>query len=181
MQVAERPARWLRDSGRVENRLERTLSKRCVSVMRNGYGMLGYGILPDVMATADAVQHIAVSCKEEFDFSCSQRFHARTRARRARGAFAGRSLSMAIDRYASRQPRAASMTLARVSAFVSPSETQPGMAGTSPQYPPSAALWMTTFHPFSVVKNSLMKRSVANFPGMRRTGTRVDGTARGIA
>jgi len=154
----------LRDTGRVEDRQKRSLLERGVAVMRDGNGVLCGDVLPDVVAAADAVQHIAVRGKDPLDLARCKWLHAQARARRVRVARAGRSLSMAIDRYASRQPCAASMTLARVSAFVSPSETQPGMAGISPQYPPSAALCRTIVHPFSLVKNSLTTSIVSHCP-----------------
>lgn len=49
----------------------------------------------------------------------------------------GGAISMA------RQPSMASRRLAISSAMVSPCVTQPGMAGTSAQKPPSSASWMT--------------------------------------
>ena len=149
-------------SGGIENGVQRALSQWRVSVMRNRYGMVLRRVLPNVMATANTMQHVAMCRQQTLNFLGGQRLHAGTRSERTRLRVRVRNLPMAIERYASRQPSAASMTLTRHSEMVSPSEAQPGIAGISPQYPPSSALCTTTFQPFSSLNMSPMFRIIAH-------------------
>lgn len=106
-----------------------------VSVDRNHEALTPSGHREDVMAAVDAGEHPTAALDETGEFASGDLFHTVTSIIWSGADTAGASSAMS-------QPSIASRMFARSSSSVSPWETQPGRAGTSPQKPPSSAGWM---------------------------------------
>src|SRR5271165_986892 len=105
---------------------------------RDGEPDYAVGFPIDVMTAVDAKKKPAMALENSNQFFTGNRLH--TAISRTRSVGNDSACATSTDRH----PSMASCTLASNSSHVSPCVAQPGMAGTSAQYPPSSASCTTT-------------------------------------